>query len=196
MLEVSQQPRHYLLTWAGWRLEFSWQIDRWQHQLWRAKGRDWVPAVTSVEGNAEQPWPGSPAFQNLYYEQIDPDIGEVQLLGQSGKNHYSGAIRCDSRQQIIDFDLAVRIQAHPAGPLLLSTYDVLSPLSRDDAEHRWELTTESLAGQPVLVTQWDLAALPQKSSFTMRMPDLSGVKIEKQRTTLRWKYQWRLKPVA
>ncbi len=196
MLEVTQQPRHYLLTWTGWRLEFSWQTDRWQHQLWRASGREWTLAISSVEGTSEQPWPGSPAFQNVYYEQIDPDIGEVQLLGQSGKNHYSGAIRCDSRQQMIDFDLAVRIQAHPAGPLQLSTYDVMSPLARDAAAQGWELTTESLSAQPALVTAWDVSTLPKKSSFNLRMLDLTGVKIEKQRTTLRWKYQWWLKPVA
>ena len=196
MLEVTQQPRQYLLTWTGWRLEFSWQVDRWQHQMWRAKGREWTPAISSVEGTSEQPWPGSPAFQNVYYEQIDPDIGEVQLLGQSGKNHYSGAIRCDSKRQVIDFDLAVRIQAHPAGPLLLSTYDVYSPLGRDDTERHWELTIEPLPVQPLLVTHWDVSTLPLKSTYTLQMPDLTGVKIEKQRTTLRWKYQWRLKPVA
>ena len=196
MLEVTQQPRHYTLTWTGWRLEFSWQTDRWQHQLWRANGREWTPVITSVEGTSEQPWPHSPAFQNVYYEQIDPDIGEVQLLGQSGKNHYSGAIRCDSRRQVIDFDLAVRIQAHPAGPLQLSTYDVLPPLGRDAAAQGWELTTESLSAQPALVTAWETSTLPKKSSFNLQMLDLTGVKIEKQRTTLRWKYQWRLKPVA
>lgn len=196
MLEVTQLPRQYLLTWNGWRLEFSWQIDRWQHQLWRAKGREWLPGVTSVEGTSEQPWPGSPAFQNVYFEQIDPDIGEVQLLGQSGKNHYSGAIRCDSRLSMIDFDLAVRIQAHPAGPLSLSTYDVHAPLTRDDAEQRWSLTTEALAAQPAVVTQWETSSAPSKTTFNMRMPDLTGAKMEKQRTTLRWKYQWRLKPVA
>ena len=196
MLEVTQQPRQYLLTWPGWRLEFAWQIDRWQHQLFRAQGENWIPSVTSFEGTSEHPWPSSPAFQNVYYEQINPDIGEVQLLGQSGKNHYSGAIRCDSRQQLIDFDLAVRIQAHPSGPLLLSTYDVHPPLSRDDPEHRWALTIESLAAQPVLVSQWDVSDLPQKSVCRLIMPDLTGAKVEKQRTTLRWKYQWRLKPVA
>lgn len=196
MLEVTQLPRQYLLTWAGWRLEFCWQVDRWQHQLWRAKGKEWLPGVASVEGTSEQPWPGSPAFQNVYFEKIDADVGEVQLLGQSGKNHYSGAIRCDSKQHVIDFDLAVRIQSHPAGPLLLSTYDVYAPLADEDLEHRWALTVESLTGQPPVVTQWDRSQLPQKTAFNLRMPDLSGAKIEKQRTTLRWKYQWRLKPIA
>lgn len=194
MLEVTQQPRQYLLTWPGWRLDFSWQIDRWQHQLWRAEGQEWLPGVSSVEGTSEQPWPSSPAFQNVYYEQINPEVGEVQLLGQSGKNHYSGAIRCDSQQQLIDFDLAVRIQAHPTGPLLLSTYDIRSPLGREDAKHRWDLTIESLAAQPALVSQWDASQSPQKTVCSLVMPDLTGAKVEKQRTTLRWKYQWRLKP--
>lgn len=196
MLEVTQQPRQYLLTWPGWRLDFSWQIDRWRHQLWRAEGQEWLRGVSSVEGTSEQPWPSSPAFQNVYYEQINSEVGEVQLLGQSGKNHYSGAIRCDSRRQLIDFDLAVRIQAHPTGPLLLSTYDVHSPLGREDAEQRWALTIDTLNAQPGLISDWDVSKLPQKSVCRLTMPDLTGAKVEKQRTTLRWKYQWRLKPVA
>src|SRR3954470_4022824 len=100
MLEVIQQPRQSLFTWPGWRLEFCWQSDRWQHVLWQAAADGWRRRVASVEGTADQTWPNNPAFQNVYVEQISPDCAEIQLLGQAGKNHYSGAVRCNAEQHV------------------------------------------------------------------------------------------------
>ena len=195
MFEVSQQPRQYLLTWPGWRLEFRWQTDRWQHVLLQLQGTEWVQSITSIEGSSEQSWPPSPVFQNVYFEQTSPEIAEFQVLGQAGKNHYSGAIRYDSQLHHIDFDLAVRLQAPPEGPLLLSTYDV-SPTLQRDSSPAWGITTDTLAAQPTLRVAWRTANDRPNAHLTLGVDDLQGVKIEKQRTTLRWKYQWSLKPVA
>lgn len=195
MFEVSQQPRQYCLTWPGWRLEFRWQTDRWQHILWRQRGTGWAEAITSVEGSSEQTWPPSPVFQNVYFEEISPDIAEFQVLGQAGKSHYSGAIRYDDRLHSLDFDLAVRLQAPPQGPLLLSTYDISAQLGPGSSED-WKLTTETLAAQPALRAAWQSSNEPSQSRLILEVDNLQGVKIDKQRTTLRWKYQWTMKPIA
>lgn len=192
MLEVKQLPQQHVLTWGKWRLEFSFQTDRWQHILWLQRSGKWTRCVSSIEGNPTQGWPGSPAYQHAYFEKINADIGEMQMLGQSGKNHYSGAMRFDTRQQMIDFDLAVRIHELPGLPLLLSSYEVLPPLGRDAADSGWELTLEQLPDQPAFQASWHLDSLPTKSLLNLTMADMTGIKLEKQRTTLRWKYQWRL----
>ncbi len=196
MLEVTQQPRQYLFTWPGWRLEFCWHSDRWQHILWRAQPAGWQRLVQSVEGTSDQPWPDSPAFQNAYVERINPHCCEVQLLGQAGKNHYSGAVRCDSESQIIDFDIAVRIHTEPATPLLMSSYQVSGAPAPTDASKSWELTTETLPNQPPIVADWTAVPAASHSIARLRMPDLAAMHMEKQRATLRWKYQWRIGHIA
>ena len=193
MLEVTQLPQQHVLTGGGWRLEFLFQTDRWQHLLWRRQSGQWSRCISSVEGTSAQGWPGSPAYQHAYFEKINADVGEIQMLGQSGKNHYSGAVRFDTKQQVIDFDLAVRIHDLPALPLLLSSYEVLPPLGRDAPDQGWELSIEQLPHQPAVQAGWDLSPLPAKSMLSLTMADLSGIKLDKQRMTLRWKYQWRLK---
>jgi hypothetical protein len=123
MVNVTQTSVDCCLLWGDWELNFSWIKDRWTHLLQKS-----VPVgagttqsqLVSLEGTAEEAWPGSPAFQDLHLERISPDCCEVQLLGQAGKNHYSGAIRCDGSRNVIDFDLAVRIQTAPAAPLIVS----------------------------------------------------------------------------
>lgn len=196
MLEVTQQPRQSLFTWPGWRLEFCWQSDRWQHALWRSVAGNWQRCVISVEGTSDQSWPDSPAFQNAYVERISPTCGEIQLLGQAGKNHYSGAVRCDSERQVIDFDLAVRIHATPTTPLLMSRYQVVDPVGLSNLQEVWDLTTETIPSQPAIVMDWTTDIPTSNSTACLRMPDLTEMRAEKLRATLRWKYQWRLKPNA
>jgi hypothetical protein len=196
MLEVTQQPRQSLFTWSGWRLEFGWQLDRWQHTLWQARPEGWQRRVASTEGTADQSWPDSPAFQNAYVERISDSCAEIQLLGQAGKNHYSGAVRCDAETQIIDFDLAVRIQAQHAAPLLLSSYQLFHPRGLSDFSTTWEMTMENLSQQPPSVAESATDPTGAGSTVRLLMPDLTEMRAEKLRATLRWKYQWRLKPVA
>lgn len=196
MLEVTQQPRQSFFTWPGWRLEFCWQLDRWQHSLWQASSGGWQRCVTSLEGTPDQTWPDSPAFQNVYIERMSDTCSEVQLLGQAGKSHYSGAIRCDSRQQVIDFDMAVRIHATPTAPFLLSTYQVVHPAGLSDLQRVWEFTTEALPAQPAIALDWSTDAATSNPAASLRIPDLTDMRAEKLRATLRWKYQWRLKANA
>lgn len=196
MLEVTQQPQQSLFTWPGWRLEFGWQLDRWQHILWQASAAGWRRCVISIEGTSDQTWPDSPAFQNAYIERISDTCSEIQLLGQAGKSHYSGAIRCDSHQQVIDFDMAVRIHATPTAPFLMSTYQVVHPAGLSELQKVWELIPEALPGQPAIVPDWTTDVATSNSTVRLRMPNLTDMRAEKLRATLRWKYQWRLKPNA
>ena len=194
MLEVAQQTQQSLFTWPGWRLEFCWKSDRWQHILWRKRPTGWQPEIHSLEGRPDQPWPDSPAFQNAFVERINPDCCEVQLLGQAGKNHYSAAIRCDAAKGNVTFDMAVRVHAEPPVPLLMSSYfDFSARDGKNGPGCAWII--ESITQQPPLV----LDVIPDKAGGAVTrllVRDFQELRMEKRRATLRWKYEWRLNPNA
>lgn len=191
MLEVTQQPRQLLFTWPGWRLEFDLRQDRWQHALSQSTAEGWRQRLTSIEGAADQIWPESPAFQYAQVERPGASVAEIQLLGQAGRNHYSGAIRCDVERQLIDFDLAVRIQSQPPVPLVVSTYLVANPGNLVPLPDLWQLNVEQLPQQPACELNWTT-----DSTVCLKIADLQVLQPEKSRATLRWKYHWRLKPIA
>lgn len=188
MLVISKDSRQCLLSWDDWRLEFYWNGDRWGHTLWRELNGSRYPYLTSLEGTTEQAWPASPAFQDLHSEMIHSECYEIQLLGQAGKNHYSGAIRCDALRNLIDFDLAVRIQTPVSSPLTMSTYQ-RSKLPSLNSESHWDIKPESLTGCPSLICEIANPADTSDNQIRLIFEDLKGLKFERQRCTIRWKYQ-------
>lgn len=153
---------------------------------------------SSQEGNAAEVWPESPAFQDLFTERIDDNCVEVQLLGQAGRSHYSGAIRCDGNANSIDFDLAVRIQTPPQVPLILSHY-VCPPnpkLPGTVEEGEWTLIPEQLTGFPIFEKRDVLNEGTDTRHSRLVLTDLTSLKWDRQRATIRWKYRWGVQPVA
>lgn len=194
MIQVVQTSIGCYLSWPGWQLCFDKCGDRWSHSL-----QEWSGAPTntdrrhfiSLEGAKDDSWPRSPAFQDLYLECINPDCYEVQLLGQAGKNHFSGAIRCDSTTNVIDFDLAVRIQSTPTAPLTLSTYLCLIEKLPSP---RWNIVPQPIPGCPLLTRVDCDQSTGEEVPLELALLDLQGLKFEKQRATIRWKYQMVLHP--
>jgi hypothetical protein len=73
---------------------------------------DWLPALTSVEGTSDDPWPPSPPFQQLHVEQR-PMGPIVFLIGMAGRSHWSAAVDIVADRRGIRFDVAVRLQTSP-----------------------------------------------------------------------------------
>lgn len=188
MLNLFQDSHRCLLSWDEWRLEFLWQDDRWSHALWQESDGQRRDHLTSLEGTTEQSWPSSPAFQDLLTERINANCCEIQLLGQAGKNHYSGAIRCDAARNVIDFDLAVRIQTLPTAPLTLSTY-VRANETHSDPASSWNIDPEVIPKFPELKCSTEGSGLETLPRIRLFFEDLESLKFEKQRATIRWKYQ-------
>jgi len=195
MLTISQDSRQCILSWGEWQLEFEWRIDRWAHSLSQVQSDVRDVVWRSVEGMPDEVWPGSPAFQDLYTERINENCGEVQLLGQAGKNHYSGAIRCDGTSNTIDFDLAVRIQTLPQAPLSLSSYSQVA-IPGQNSESTWQFLPELIEGFPVLTEKLIPASRLRETHFRLQMEELHSLTWDRHRTTIRWKYRCRLVPVA
>ncbi|MDB5388960.1 MAG: hypothetical protein JWM11_4606 [Planctomycetaceae bacterium] len=195
MLTIDRTSHCCRLGWDNWRLEFDWRDDRWAHSLWQDLQGIRLPIIRSVEGTTEQIWPGSPAFQDLHLERINPDCGEIQLLGQAGKNHYSGAIRCDGARNVIDFDLAVRIQSPAAAPLTVSTYLHSNANTKErSAQPTWNVIPEPISGCPELSSGFDAPDSESNVLQRLTFQDLNLLKFERQRATIRWKYQLVLNP--
>jgi hypothetical protein len=194
MIKVVQTSIGCSLSWPGWQLCFDRIGDRWMHSLQEWLGTSVSPDrrfFISLEGEKEDAWPRSPAFQDLYLERISSDCYEVQLLGQAGKNHYSGAIRCNSAINVIDFDLAVRIQSLPTVPLAMSSY--LCLIEKSPAQlPRWNIVPQPIPGSPQLTrVDHDQIAGETGNEVPLQLivNDLQALKFEKQRATIRWKYQ-------
>ncbi|MBL9083913.1 MAG: hypothetical protein JNK76_19000 [Planctomycetales bacterium] len=98
----------------GLRVVFFRHGDRIAHRIEVVdpNTNDWLPALISVEGSPDDPWPASPPFQQLHVEQR-PTGPIVFLIGMAGRSHWSAAVDIAADRRSIRFDVAVRLQTKP-----------------------------------------------------------------------------------
>lgn len=123
-MEVQSSSARQLLATEHLQLEFVHTADRWRHVISVRQNFDtpWEPLLESVEGNATDFAPPSPALQDCFLQELGPDLSEFQLLGQAGKNVYSAAIRLSGDSERIQFDFCLRQPATAPVPPILATY--------------------------------------------------------------------------
>lgn len=114
MMKLERSPGAYTIVCAGFQMQFVYREDRWQHRLLLGSETAERLLLASVEGTPDDARPPSPAFQDLFVEQPAPQICEVQLMGQAGRQIYSGVISIDGQHSLIDFDLCV-VSKEPPG---------------------------------------------------------------------------------
>lgn len=131
------------------RLVFSHAVDRWSHSIAVAVDGEWQTLLSSVEGGAADPWPPSPAFQDLRLETIDQTTQEFQLMGQCGTGVYSAAIRCDLARSTIDFDVCLRVRRPKRGHVAGETSSIQEDIAR--STYRCVSPAE-LSHSPVVLT--------------------------------------------
>ncbi len=96
------------------RLDFTWRGDRYMQTLYVGDGAGaetlaWI----SVEGAADEAWPGSPAFQQLHVE----SRGERRvalLVGMAGTSHWSASVEPVEGRAAWLFDVACRVREAPS----------------------------------------------------------------------------------
>lgn len=111
------------LTGAGWRILFLRRDDRIAHRIELATGRSTLgglakgdvfePLVESIEGSADDPWPPSPALQQLHFHQQTSGGNAALLVGMAGRSHWSAAIEMASDGRQASFELACRSAGQP-----------------------------------------------------------------------------------
>lgn len=107
------------------RVRFTWQGDRFAHEVSVERDGTWQPVLVSVEGTPEDDWPPSPPFQSLHIEEREDGRTLALLVGMAGKSHWSASIEIDAAARAVLFDVACRLRAPAAGPLG-STYQSLA----------------------------------------------------------------------
>jgi hypothetical protein len=136
MIVLEKSADHYSLRDADLELSFRHVGDRWQHCVSVRHDGQWRPLLTSEEGSPADDVPPSPPFQDLRFEQLAERVCEFQLLGQSGKGVYSGAVRFDGGSGTIDFDLCARGRSKEtrlctASRYVLAAEDLLPQVQQD-----------------------------------------------------------------
>lgn len=113
MLTLEESADRIQVATPNLRLAFEQIGDRWEHSIsLKAPAFEWRNVLKSIEGLPADSFPPSPAFQDLRLEKIDETTYEFQLLGQSGKNIYSAAVRFEGHNAAIDFDVCLRTRDH------------------------------------------------------------------------------------
>lgn len=107
------------------RVHFTWQHDRFAHEISVLHEGSWQPALASVEGTPHDDWPPSPPFQSLHIEEREDGRTLALLVGMAGKSHWSASVEIDADSSSVVFDVACRLRA-PATGQLGSTYQTLS----------------------------------------------------------------------
>jgi hypothetical protein len=91
------------------RAVFEQRGDRWHHRLEVQWGNDWIEVLRSVEGSENEPWPPSPALQEIHIQYRPTDGPVVFGVGKSGRNHWSlSCQRCWRSQRELGFSYACR----------------------------------------------------------------------------------------
>lgn len=94
---------------TGLRATMTWVDDRFvQHIDWVA-GAQSFRLMESVEGTADDPWPPSPALQQLSVENRSQKRQVALMVGMAGQSHWSVSIENEPEERKLTFDVACRI---------------------------------------------------------------------------------------
>jgi len=104
------------------RVRFVFCEDRYAHEVQVADGADWRCLLRSVEGSPLEAWPASPPLQSLHMEDRGGNQRLALLVGMAGNSHWSASIELDTATSCARFDIACRVRAPAAAPLM-STYE-------------------------------------------------------------------------
>lgn len=205
-MEIVQTQELFELTAGDLRLTFVKRHDRWQHAVF-ARHEDqssWSMLCQSVEGTADQSVPASPALQDCFVQEIGAGIQELQLLGQSGTNVYSAAVRFYGERREIDFDLCLRTTGTAGAPAILSTYclpggldaSTVANVSGGTCKIAWDFATRlEIELLPTDATETRRGELRiDRSSHRLEIPGDVATEASSRsaRRSFRWHYRLRL----
>jgi hypothetical protein len=108
MTRCGESIQFMLAEGVGLRTTFVWRDDRYSHVVTLIEPEGEHTVLESVEGKPDDPWPSSPALQQLSVQ----GTGEQRvalLVGMAGKSHWSMSVEVSQPQRGIVFDVACRL---------------------------------------------------------------------------------------
>ncbi|NLF69429.1 MAG: hypothetical protein GX575_10295 [Candidatus Anammoximicrobium sp.] len=97
----------------GLRVTFLWDEDRFGHEIAYLEGREATVCLRADLGRGQDPWPASPALQQLSLEELQPGRPGALLVGMAGQSHWSQSVEVDAATTSVTFDAACRVQGPP-----------------------------------------------------------------------------------
>jgi hypothetical protein len=95
---------------GGTSVEFTWDNDRWRHEIRTADGGGWS-SVEGADDSADHRWPESPVLTEISLEEV---AGKPVLLGVglAGRSHFSLCVTVhpDAEDTLL-FEAACRINS-------------------------------------------------------------------------------------
>jgi hypothetical protein len=118
MLSIEAGEAHHDLIADGFRLQFVWRTDRWQHRISVESGGETRCLAATPDADDSTGGVLSPTFQHIQVPDRDPSSESVValLVGQSGTHHFSGAftLRKTTEGILVQAELADRTGRHDA----------------------------------------------------------------------------------
>ncbi len=159
-----------ILEAAGVCVRFTRVGDRISHAVARQSAADlqggYQPLFESIEGSANEDWPLSPPFQNVFVERRAGGEQVALLVGMAGSSYWSASVQLQISGKLT-FDIACLVRATPR--FLGSTYQSCSALS-PQLRHEPDGT--------------QIEFLPTQGQLVIRPTMLDQIP-----ATLRWRYE-------
>lgn len=147
-----------------------------------------APWLESIEGDATDLWPPSPALQEVHTETRADGHRVALLVGQAGSNRYSASFEPGEKLGTIYVDVACRVKSDTG--LLASSYrlaggisfDPQSPVIVDGSGRRCRIQSHSTDG--------DLGSVSQSEDRVIIGPtdQIDATSRPKRPQTHRWRY--------
>lgn len=145
-----------LLAAGNLQLRITTLHDRHGHAIEANINGSLVTLLESIEGDASQAWPTSPALQSLDITELDS--GPVALLvGMAGRNHWSASYEARTSEEALILDWACRTTGEPGQ--LWTTYRLGETV-------QLEITADGTSGEIVCGShRWPITATHGWMSF-------------------------------
>jgi hypothetical protein len=95
------------------RVTYNWDEDRYGHEIAYLEERFATVCLAAEAGREHDPWPASPALQQLSFQDLAPGRRGALLVGMAGKSHWSQSVEVDAATTSLTFDVACRVPAQP-----------------------------------------------------------------------------------
>ena len=170
---------------TGLRATLSWVDDRFVQYIDWVAGAQSFRLMESVEGTSDDPWPPSPALQQLSVENRSQQRQVALMVGMAGQNHWSVSIENEPQERKLTFDVACRIAE--ASSKLGTQYRASSAITLLAEDHGVEVAVAGRCCQVMLEStgRGESDVIRHRNGIVRIIPT---EKLSEFPNTIRWKY--------
>jgi hypothetical protein len=148
--------------------------DRIAHRVEVAAGGGYEPLLESAEGSPEEPWPASPALQQVHFQPTPDGRQAALLVGMAGRSHWSASVEVSGDGAAAVIEVACRAKSRP--DWLGSTYRLLAQRTGQASLDQLLPEAEAaavLVGPLALISKPVIPAAPQQWTLNRELLQLT-----------------------